>query len=155
MNQNFDYQPNSEENNTFFDPVPPSEEQKPNRGFAIASLVLGIVSLCTCCCCCLCDLLFVPLICAILAIVFAIVAKTKSPDKKMPGMAIAGLILGIIGAVICILLWGIILFLPDAMGEEFWVEYESIIREEMGDEFYEEYKDAMGFGEEMPFPDAE
>ena len=147
MNQNFDYQPSPEGINTSFDPVPPAEEKKEGRGFAIASLGLGIVSLFTCCCCCLCNLLFVPLICGILAIVFAVVSKNRSSDKKMSGMAIAGLILGIIGVVICVLLIGFILFIPDAFTEDFLKEYESVIREEMGDEFYEEY-----FGEEVPTP---
>lgn len=148
MNQNFDYQPSSEGTNSFFDPVPPVQDAKSGRGFAIASLVLGIASLFTCCCCCFCDLLIIPLICAILAIVFAFVSKAKSAEKKLAGMAIAGLILGIIGALICLLLIGISLLITDTMVEEFWVEYESIIREEMGDEFYEEY-----FGEVFPIPE--
>ena len=148
MNQNFDYQPSSEGTQSFFDPVPPVEQKKGGRGFAIAALVLGIVSICICCCCCFCDLLIVPLICAVLAIVFAIVSKHQSEDKKMHGMAIAGLILGIVGLVICVLLIGTILLIPDTFSEEFMKEYESIIREEMGDEFYEEY-----FGEEFPLPE--
>lgn len=53
------------------------------KGFAIASLVLGIISL------------FVfAYICGTLAIVFAVVAKKKGSTNKM---ATAGLVLGIVG----------------------------------------------------------
>ena len=151
MNQNFDYQPSNENPSSFFDPVPPVEEKKPKRGFSIASLVLGIVSICTCCCCCLCDLLIIPLFCASLAIAFAFVARAKSADKKFGGMAIAGLILGIIGFVICAVLLGVILMIPENAMQDFWVEYESVIREEMGDEFYEEFYNSA-FGNTAPAP---
>jgi hypothetical protein len=63
---------------------------------AVAALVLGIVSV---------VLRFVPLVgifaalvLGILAIVLAVVGKNKQPEKK--SMAIAGLVLGIIGAAL-------------------------------------------------------
>lgn len=148
MNQNFDYQPSN--SGSFFDPVPQETEAKSGRGYAIASLVLGIVSLFTLCCCCICNAFFIPMITAVLAIVFAILAKNQSTGKKFPGMAIAGLILGIVGLLLSVLLMGIFLFLPDIMSEDFLKEYEAFIRAEMGDEFFEEYRDAMGFDTAIP-----
>ncbi len=97
MNNQFDYsQPN--EQPPFmpsYDMIPPTEK-KSGRGFAIASLCLGIVSLFLCCCCC-CGY-YAAIITSILAIVFA--ALSKSTSGKMSGMAIAGLILGIIGILL-------------------------------------------------------
>ena len=95
MNNEFDF------TSTTFSTVFASEEKKKENknGFAIASLVLGIVSLLTCCCCCL-DTFGIILtgVCAILAIVFAFLSK-KNAGGKMDAMAIAGLILGIVAIV--------------------------------------------------------
>jgi membrane-bound ClpP family serine protease len=63
------------------------------NGFAVASLVLGIVAVC---CCCFSGL---SLVLAVLAIVFAVLSR-KNPAKK--GLGTAGLVLGIIAAVIAI-----------------------------------------------------
>ena len=60
-----------------------------NRGFSVASLVLGIISI-VCCC-----LTYLALGMAVLAIIFAIVSKMK--NDRFDGMAIAGLVCGIIG----------------------------------------------------------
>lgn len=126
-----------------FEEVPPAPVSRASRGFAIASLVLGIASLCTCCCCC-CGLVFLPFLCGVLAVVFAVLAKTRAADKKMPGMAIAGMILGIIAIVISIIFFALLLAVPP-MDSEFWVEYEEILRAELGDEMFEEY-----FGDVFP-----
>ena len=61
----------------------------PGKGFAIASLVTGILSV-VCC-----GSFFIWAV----AIILAIVAKVKGSKS---GMAIAGLILGIIGFLICV-----------------------------------------------------
>ena len=69
----------------------------PGKGFAIASLVLGIASF------------FISgIICGILAIVFGCMAKTKG---YVGGMAKAGIICGIVGVVVSfiVLLYAIIL----------------------------------------------
>lgn len=71
---------------------------RPGRGFAIAALVLGILSVVGLCCCC-----SVPAVSAafgVVAIVLAIIYSQKT--GKLDGMALAGLILGIIGIVIAI-----------------------------------------------------
>ncbi len=80
-----------------------SAEKKNKNGYAIASLVLGIVSVLSCCCCCTSGMgLIVMGVCAILAIVFAFVSK-KNADGKMDGKAIAGLVLGIVAIVMLLL----------------------------------------------------
>ena len=67
----------------------------------IASMVLGIVSIVFACCCCCWKFGFIfSLIAGVVAIVLAIVAKSKAPDHKFSGMAIAGLIMGIIGTLL-------------------------------------------------------
>ncbi len=146
MNQSFDYNAQPE-NQQFsgFDNVPPAPESRAYKGFSIAALVLGIASVAGVCCCCCCGLFFLPLICGVLAIVFAVIAARKAPDKKMPGMAIAGLILGIIGVLLTLVFFAFLLAVPPTTDAEFWAEYEEILREELGDELFEEY-----FGDAFP-----
>lgn len=65
---------------------------KKSAGLAIASMVLGIVALVFSCC-----LPWVTFICALLAVIFGGVSLAKKMGGK--GMAIAGLVCGIIGCV--------------------------------------------------------
>ena len=89
MNNEFDFQSNLT-----------ATEKKNKNGYAIASLVLGIVSILSCCCCCSSGLGLIFMgVSAILAIVFAFVSK-KNSDGKMDAKAIAGLVLGIITVVV-------------------------------------------------------
>ncbi len=67
------------------------EVRSKSRGFAVASLVLGILSI-VCCC-----LTYAGLAMAVLAIIFAAVSRKKM--GYFDPLALAGLILGIIGAV--------------------------------------------------------
>ena len=90
QNSDYSYQNNGETNN---------QEEKKSSGYAIASLVLGILSLITTCCCFCIPL--INLVFGILAIVFAIVDKNR-PDKT--GMSTGGLVCGIIGVVLSIFL---------------------------------------------------
>ena len=96
MDQNYDFYQQPET------PTPSAEatKKKPGNGYAIASLVLGIIALifATICCC----FLYIAPILAILSIVFAIVARKKA--GKFTGMMIAGLILAIIALLIFLLL---------------------------------------------------
>ena len=63
------------------------------KGFNITSMVLGIISVVSFC------WWFVSLPCGIIAIIFGIAGR----DRGGRGMGVAGLILGIIGVVLCIL----------------------------------------------------
>lgn len=75
-------------------PVQPGTPVKPDRkGLAVASLVLGIVSVVLVC------FVYVSIPCAILGIIFGALAK----DSSKAGMAKAGLILSIIGVGLVIL----------------------------------------------------
>ena len=96
MNNEFNFQSNY----SGFEPA----QKKPQNGYAIASLVLGIVSVLCCCCCCFVDILGLILmgVAAILAIVFAFLSK-KNTNGKMDGKAIAGLVLGIVAIVMLLL----------------------------------------------------
>jgi F0F1-type ATP synthase membrane subunit a len=89
MNNEFNFQPYTS---------PAKGAQK--DGYALASLVLGIVAVLCTCCCCASALAIIPMgICAILAIVFAFVSK-KNSNGKMDKKAVAGLVLGIVAMVI-------------------------------------------------------
>ena len=78
---------------------------------AIASLVLGILSFVLICCCCVSPIL------SILAIVFAFVAKSKN-GGKMPGMATAGLVLGIV-------FWAVFIILLLTTVADFYIAYSA------------------------------
>ena len=90
------YNPENMSLNSMYDPYNDlyrqGMQQKPNLGFSIASMVLGIFSI-VCCC-----ITYAALITSILAIVFSVVAKIK--NERFDGMAIAGLVCGIIGCVL-------------------------------------------------------
>ena len=71
-------------------------EEKKSNGYAIAALVLGIVSIVFSF-----FLQWLGLILGIVGIILAVIAKKKNPT----GMATAGLVLSIIGTVFCALLF--------------------------------------------------
>lgn len=106
-------------NNTPYDPgIPPQPPEDRSKGYAIASLSLGIASICAIfLCCCFGIFIGITIVSGILAIVFAFVAKREA-NGKMPNMAIAGVVLGIVGIVICIV-FVIIIFIVEVMGSEF------------------------------------
>ena len=82
----------------YTNPQAQQQKQEPGKGFAIASMILGIVSLVLFCTC-----INVPL--AIAAIILAIVQFVKNGKN---GMAIAGMITGIVSIVLCIVFWVLI-----------------------------------------------
>lgn len=71
-------------------------EEKKSNGLAVASLVLGIVSIVFSF-----FLQWLGLIIGIVGIVLGVMAKKKNPS----GMATAGLVLSIIGTVLCALIF--------------------------------------------------
>ena len=62
-----------------------------NRGFAISSMILGILSI-VCCC-----YFYVGMAAAVLAIIFSVISRIKM--GYFDGFAVAGLVTGIIGLV--------------------------------------------------------
>ena len=110
MNNEFNFQSNS------FGGFEPAQK-KPQNNYAIASLVLGIVSILCCCCCCFVETigLIIMGVSAILAIVFAFLSK-KNANGKMDAKAIAGLILGIVAIVILLLCLASIIGVYSMMG---------------------------------------
>ena len=91
MNNEFNFESN---------PYAPQEKKNKN-GYAVASLVLGIVALLSCCCRSSGLGLFVMGVSAVLAIVFAFLSK-KNTNGKIDAKAIAGLVLGIVVIVVLI-----------------------------------------------------
>jgi MFS family permease len=85
---------------------------------AVAALVLGIVSIV------LCTTIWGGIICGALGIIFGAVALSaikKDPNKKGKGLAMAGLICGVIGAALSIL---VIIFLGTLIASWFGTSKE-------------------------------
>ena len=91
------------------------DAQRNRKGLAIASMVLGIVSLVLFCIWCIC----IP--CAILAIVFGILSL-KSNGK---GMAIAGISTGAVGFILMVILYAFIFIVDFGIYSELLDDYES------------------------------
>lgn len=88
-----------------------SYEQPSGKGFAIASLVLGIVSVCTCC---------GGLLPSVLGLIFGIISKSKQSENN--GMAIAGIILSSIGIVVS-LIFIAMMIIGSAQGDQVNLRY--------------------------------
>ncbi len=82
------------------------------KGFAIASMVCGIVSIVTCCC----EYIAIPL--SIVAIVLGIISIKKQESGK--GMAIAGIACG--GAALAFIIVSLILYATGAVDTTQWEE---------------------------------
>ena len=138
MNQDFNYQPPSDEN-IYQDPnfAPAQPPQGHAKGYALTSMILGIASLffaCLCCC-----LYYISIVLSILSIAMAFLAK-RDNGGKMPGMAIAGLICAIVGLVgfIIMLVFEISISNMDessiiAFLDQFYMEYFGVSFSDMMD----------------------
>lgn len=104
----------------FTDPytAPP---QKQGKSFAVASLVLGIVSV-VCCC-----FSAFSLICAVLAIVFAVLQRRRV--GSFDGMSTAGLVCGIVSAALAVFSIISSLLNPVVLDESFWEMYYQMLEE--------------------------
>ncbi len=134
---------NFEAPNTLYDQHPEfSQDQKPNnsKGFALASLILGIAAIFCACICCV--LYFLSIILAILSIVFACIAKKKN-EGKMPGMARAGWILAIVAILFFLLVVCFEVYVSTLSDEEFAKIFESIFGIRLED-FIAEYEKSFG-----------
>ncbi len=104
-----------------------------SKGFAITSLVLGILSFCCCC------TVYLPPILGILAVVFGILSRSGNP-KRMPVMAIIGIILGIIGFAVSVAIFAFSFWIITLSAEEM-IE---IFGQDFYDAFWEAYNEAIG-----------
>lgn len=107
-----DYQPTS------------SYDDKHSSGFAIASLILGIIAIVTCCC------LYTALPCGALAIIFALLSR--GGEMSFSTNAKIGLILGSIGLllVFAIYIFAIVFALISAGSlDQFLYEYEQQLQQ--------------------------
>lgn len=113
------------------------EQKKPNYGkiFGIVSLVLGIIGVLTVCCCCC--LYFLSFALGAAAIVFAILSRKYL--GKFSGLAIAGLILGIVAVLLFLVIFAFDLWLS-ALSV---TEIEEIFIEMFGEEDYREFFEAF------------
>ena len=106
------YRQNPYEQNPYWKrPYEPESEADAGRtGFAVASLILGIIAVCSCCL----PVVTVPL--GILAVVFA-VPGMRSVNR---GIAIAGLVLGIIALTLGTMMLIILLLSPGGGSHHTW-----------------------------------
>ena len=76
--------------------------ERPGNGQAVASLVLGLIAVPLMC------FWYIAFPCAVLAIVFGVIGRSKASKQgaRGKGMATAGLVLGIIGVLLPILVIG-------------------------------------------------
>ena len=140
MNQNFDYTP--QDDRSFFGQDPFVTPPKKSNGHALASLWLGIASLAVTCLCCCLYYLAAPL--SILSIVMAVLAKKRN-NGTMPGPAVAGLILAIVGLLIFICMLGYeLLFLISTTNEEIRAMILEYVEDYMGMSFKEYIEEIMG-----------
>lgn len=103
------------------------QKQEPGKGFAIASMILGIISLVLFCSC-----INVPL--AIAATILAVVQFVKNGKN---GMAIAGMITGILSIVLCVVFWVVVLMksIDETNGYSFPEYWEEEFQNEFDDSF--------------------
>lgn len=102
MNQNSNFNQDMNYNNTYSNHMNYNFQQPPQQPFdvlGLVSMLCGILSLVFCCC-----TKNISLVLAIAAIVLAIIKKCTSNDKRFGGMAIAGLVCGILTFAIVIVL---------------------------------------------------
>lgn len=96
--------------------VETKEVKKESKGFSIASMVLGIISLVLLC------IWYISLPCSILAIIFSIVGMKKGGK----GMAIAGLVTGIVAICLYVLIF-VVAFAGAASMFDAFTTYNGII----------------------------
>lgn len=109
--------------NEFQGNVSYTESKPPEKGYAIASLVLGILGI-VCCCC----YEYAAMVLSVLAIVFFVVDKKKNGSSN--GMAIAGLVCGIFSLLMSVM--GIAIA-STTFYKELLNSYESILNSMLSD----------------------
>ena len=95
-------------------PPPPMGFRPPGHGMAVASMVMGILSL-VFWCLCIGYVIFAPL-----GIIFAIVARRQGSKS---GMTIAGLVTSIVSIVSGIIYWVVVLVIGAAIFTAPWMDF--------------------------------
>ena len=124
----------------------PPQHQETN-GYAIASLILGVVSVVLCSCTC------ISIVTSILAIVFAVISRKGQP---MDGKALGGMICGIIALVIIVVsIVAMVFFIAETNTEdlmEFYGDFENFSGEYPFEDFYYDPSFPEGIPEATPAP---
>ncbi|MBQ8718455.1 MAG: DUF4190 domain-containing protein [Clostridia bacterium] len=142
----------SEQKNDFYTQPDPTYNFTPpqkaaTNGYAIASLILGIVSIVLCSCSC------ITIVTAILAIVFAALSRGGKP---MDAKALAGMICGIVALVIIVVsIVAMVAFIAETNTEdlmEFYGDFENFSGEYPFEDFYYDPSFPEGIPEATPAP---
>ncbi|MCR5467975.1 MAG: DUF4190 domain-containing protein [Lachnospiraceae bacterium] len=124
-----------------------TEIKEPSKGFGIASLVLGILSIVTFC-------TMLNYILAILAIIFGAIHIAKNKGRGGKGMGIAGLVMGIISIVISIIFWTVFVLAIGSMAtrtdQNGIYDYYDTFEDYFGEDYFDENGN-MFFGEDDTF----
>lgn len=144
MNQDYQFTPQNDQSqfSPFDTNLTPPRPTGHAKGFSIASLSLGIASVVVCCCCCC--LYYIAIALAVVAIVMACLAK-RDNGGKMPPMAIAGMILAIIGIVLFLCFIAFEVFFNSMSDEELAAMLDPFFQEAYGMSF-EEFMEQMESG---------
>lgn len=134
MNNNFDQQSYGVPNYAGFDLGAQNDPAKKTKPLSITSMVLGILAILSCCCCCA-SVIFIPVmgLLGVGAIVLAIIVKVKT--GKFDGMALAGLILGILSIIVCLIAVAMLLYVMSIPLEEL----EKILADAFGEDFSKDF----------------
>ncbi len=139
MNNDYNYTPqNDSYSYQETEPTPPLLNNTGHaKGFSIAALVLGIVSIFLPTCCCCCCLYYIAPVLSAAAIVMACLAR-RDNGQKMPTMALVGLILAILGIVVFLAVFISDLAFRSISQEEFIRIFDEFFKDELG-MTYEEF----------------
>ena len=124
-----DYNPNPDYSNY----IPTPQLERPN-GFAIASMVCGILAIVVCCT----GILGIPL--GALSILFAVLSKRRG--RKLPGMSLAGILLSVAGILLGLLMTVYSFYL--VFNDPTIKEQTNIMMEELYGVTIDEYFDMLG-----------
>lgn len=125
---------------------PPVNEKK-SSGLAITSFIFGLLSLISCCFCFGCygalNILF-----GVVAVILALVDRSK--QKSFSGLALAGLICGIIGVILGVIML-VVLAMAFGSGDiEFNGNWEDFFKQFEEMEGFEDFYNSYGYSEIIP-----
>lgn len=124
LNKDFNNQNYNEFNGGNMNFAPQQPGKDPGHGLAIASLVLGIISILSCCC------VYLSVLVGVVGVVLAIISKSKSYSGTMETMAKVGMTLSIIGVVLSVgyIILGVIMMNSPIYQETYQKTYEEMMK---------------------------